>query len=223
MIKLMLVDDHEVVRMGLVSLFELYPNFKVVGQASTEEEAVSKAMELKPDLIIMDVKLAILGQAKHNNGISACREIKEILPDTKIIMLSSFADDELIYESILAGASGYLLKGVDSKELITSIEKAAQGKAILDPDITDKVFKSMRKISKQHIILNELTNQEKEVLKLLSLGKSNKEIALEMVLSEKTIRNYVSQILAKLEVSNRFEAANYAVKNKLFDFDKDMS
>jgi len=223
MIKLMIVDDHEVVRLGLISLFELFPKLKVVGQASTQDEAINKAVKIKPDLIIMDVKLSMHGQANQNNGITACRKIKEILPEIKIIMLSSYADDELIHESILAGASGYLLKGLESQELIKSIEMVAQGKSILDPNITDRVFKTMRKMSNQHILLNELTNQEREVLKFIALGKTNKEISSEMTLSEKTIRNYVSQILGKLEVSNRVEAANFAVKNKLISFDKDMS
>lgn len=223
MIKMMIVDDHEVVRLGLISLLELFPNFKVVGEAGTEDEAVSKALKIKPDLIIMDVKLSMPGQVNQNNGINACRRIKEILPQTKIIMLSSYADDELIHESILAGASGYLLKGLDSQELVKSIEMVAQGKSILDPNITDKVFKTMRKISKSQDLLSELTNQEKEVLKLIALGKSNKEIASEMILSEKTIRNYVSQILAKLEVSNRVEAANLVIKNKLLNFSEDIS
>lgn len=223
MIKIMIVDDHEVVRLGLISLLELFPNFKVVGEAGTEDEAVSKALKIKPDLIIMDVKLSMPGQVNQNNGINACRRIKEILPQTKIIMLSSYADDELIHESILAGASGYLLKGLDSQELVKSIEMVAQGKSILDPNITDTVFKTMRKISKSQDLLSELTNQEKEVLKLIALGKSNKEIASEMILSEKTIRNYVSQILAKLEVSNRVEAANLVIKNKLLNFSEDIS
>jgi len=223
MIRLMIVDDHEVVRLGLISLFELYPNLKVVGEAGTQEEAIKKALEIKPDLIIMDVKLTLQGQFNQNNGITACRKIKELLPQTKVIMLSSFADDELIYESILAGASGYLLKGLDSQELIKSIEMVAQGKSILDPNVTDRVFRAMRTMTKQQMLLNELTNQEKEVLKLIALGKTNKEIASEMMLSEKTVRNYVSQVLAKLEVSNRVEAANVAVKNKLLDSNEDMS
>ena len=223
MIKLMIVDDHEVVRLGLISLFGLYPKLKVVGEASTQDEAISNALKIKPDLIIMDVKLSSQKQVNQNNGISACRKIKEVLPETKIIMLSSYADDELIHESILAGASGYLLKGLDSQELIKSIEMVAQGKSILDPNITDRVFKRMRTVSKHQLLLNELTNQEKEVLRLIALGKTNKEIASEMILSEKTIRNYVSQILAKLEVSNRIEAANFAVKNRLLNLDEDMS
>lgn len=217
MIKLMIVDDHAVVRLGLVSLFQLQKNFRVVGEADSEEEAVVKAFKLQPDVIIMDVKLSMHSDNTQNSGINACKRIKDKLPDTKIIMLSSFSDDESIYDSIMAGASGYILKGLDAQELIKSIETVAEGKSLLDPNITAKVFQRMRAMSEQQLLLQGLTHQEKEVLKLLAQGKSNKEIAQIMLLGEKTVRNYVSQVLSKLGVNNRVEAASFVMKHKLFD------
>lgn len=217
MIKLMIVDDHAVVRLGLISLLQLQKNFLVVGEAGTEEEAVEKAFNLRPDVIIMDVKLSMNPNHVQNSGINACKRIKDKLPDTNIIMLSSFSDDVSIYDSIMAGASGYILKGLDAEELIKSIETVAEGKSLLDPNITAKVFQRMRAMSDQQIILQGLTHQEQEVLKLLAQGKSNKEIAQIMILGEKTVRNYVSQVLSKLGASNRVEAASFVMKHRLFE------
>ena len=211
------MDDHQVVRIGLISLFDLYPNFEVVGEASTEEEAVNKAEELKPDIIIIDVKLSLQGNSAKGSGINACKRIKEKIPDTKVIMLSSFAEDESIYQAIMAGASGYILKGLEGKELVKSVELVAEGKNLLDPNITSKVFKRMKEMSEKQLILKDLTNQEKEVLRLVAEGKNNKEIAEEMMLGEKTVRNYVSQVLSKLGVSNRVEAASFVIKHNLFN------
>lgn len=216
-IKLLIVDDHEVVRIGLISLFKLYPEFEIVGEAGTENEAFEKALLLHPDVIIMDVKLSAQGNLSQDSGINACKRIKERLPDTKVIMLSSFADEESIYKSIMAGASGYILKGLEGKELVKSVKLVNEGKSLLDPNITSKVFSRMKAMSEQQIILKELTNQEKEVLKLLSQGKNNKEIAEILLLGEKTVRNYVSQIISKLGVNNRVEAAAFVLKNNLFE------
>lgn len=214
MIKILIVDDHQVVRLGLMSLLKLHEDFYVIGEADSQEDAVKKALKFQPNVIIMDVKLSIQGNS-HNNGITACQIIKDQLPETKVIMLSSFADDQSIYESIIAGASGYILKGLDAQELIKSVKMVAEGKSLLDPNITAKVFQRMRAMTKQNNIFQELTNQEKEVLKLLSEGKTNKEIAQEMVLHEKTVRNYVSQVLSKLGVTNRIQAASLVMKHKL--------
>jgi len=216
MIKLLIVDDHEVVRLGLISLFKLHEDFRVIGEADSQDDAVKKAFNLQPDIIIMDVKLSIQGNS-HNNGITACQIIKERFPEIKVIMLSSFADDHSIYESIIAGASGYILKGLDAEELIKSIKMVAEGKSLLDPNITAKVFQKMRSMTQQHTLFQELTNQEKQVLNLIAQGKSNKEIAQEMMLQEKTVRNYVSQVLSKLGVSNRVQAASLVMKHKLLE------
>ncbi|OIJ18916.1 hypothetical protein BKP45_15445 [Anaerobacillus alkalidiazotrophicus] len=217
MVKLLIVDDHEVVRLGLISLLQLQPEFEVVGEASMEEEAITQAIRLKPDVILMDVKLSMEASVSKDSGIIACQKIKEKLPEVNIIMLSSFAEDESIFNSIMAGASGYLLKGLDSKELIRSIKLVAEGKSLLDPEITAKVFRKMKGMTEEHQILKDLTKQEKEVLKLLSRGLTNKEIAVEMHLVEKTVRNYVSTVLSKLNVNNRVEAATYCHKHKLFE------
>lgn len=217
MIRVFIVDDHEVVRLGLSSLLSLQPDFDVIGEASNQEEAIHTSIKLKPDIILMDVKLSMEASVSKDSGIVACQRIKGNLPDTHIIMLSSFAEDDSIYNSILAGASGYLLKGLDGMELIRSIRLVAEGKSLLDPVITAKVFQKMKGMSEEQQILRELTNQEKEVLRLLSMGLTNKEIAREMHLVEKTVRNYVSTVLAKLNVSNRVEAAAYVNKHNLFN------
>lgn len=217
MIKILIVDDHEVVRLGLISLLKLHEEFEVVGEAHSQESAIIRAAEINPDIIIMDVKLSTQGDYANNNGISACQIIKEQNPNIKIIMLSSFADDQSIYESIIAGANGYMLKGLDGQELIKAIKMVADGKSLLDPNITAKVFQKMRSITQQHVIFQELTKQESEVLKLLAQGKSNKEIAHEMTLQEKTVRNYVSQILSKLGVANRVQAASLVMKHRFND------
>lgn len=217
MIKLFIVDDHEVVRLGLISLLQLQPEFEVVGEASTQEEAINRAIKIKPDVILMDVKLSMEASVSKDSGIIACQKIKEKLPETNVIMLSSFAEEEAIFNSIIAGASGYLLKGIVGKELISSIKLVAKGKSLLDPNITAKVFRKMKGMTEEHQILKELTKQEKEVLKQLSKGLTNKEIAMEMNLGEKTVRNYVSTVLSKLNVSNRFEAASFCHSHRLFD------
>ncbi len=215
MARILIVDDHEVVRRGLKSLLEIHGDFSVVGEASTQEEAVAKALELRPDVVIMDVKLSAEGS--QEGGIAACAKIKEQLPDIKVVMLSSFADESSIYESIIANASGYLLKGLEGEELIHSIKMVLEGKSLLDPVVTEKVFRKMRSISEKERIFGELTNQEKEVLRLIAEGKANKEIAEILGIGEKTVRNYVSQILNKLGVSNRVEAASLVMKYKFFE------
>ena len=207
-IKVLLVDDSEVVRLGLRSLLSMYDNMEVVGEADCADDAVELGKEKKPDVILMDIRMPC------KSGIEACSEILEVLPDTSVIMLTSHDDDEAIYDSIMAGASGYVLKEISSKELINAIEQVAEGKSLLDPKTTAKLFNKIRN-SEEEKKINQLTEQEKQVLSLIAKGRTNKEIASVMILSEKTIRNYVSQILSKLEVNNRAEAAAFAVKNKI--------
>ena len=213
MLRLMLVDDHEVVRLGMRALLERHPSFSVVGEASSEDEAVALALELTPDLVLMDIRLA------GGSGIEACQKIKELLPETKVIMLTSFAEDELLFAAIRAGATGYLLKQIAGGDVIRAIEGAARGESMLDPSLTQRVFFEVRRSIKKEeaVAFQDLTSQERQVLLLIAEGRTNREIAAELFLSEGTVRNYVSSILSKLGVSNRAEAAAYAIKHHLSD------
>lgn len=212
-LRLLLVDDHEVVRLGMKALLERHGNFSVVAEASTEEEALEQAIVHTPDIVLMDIRLA------GGSGIEACQKIKEALPDTKVIMLTSFAEDELLFAAIRAGASGYLLKQIAAGDLIRAIDSAARGEAMLDPSLTQRVFFEVRRSIKKDeaVAFLDLTSQERQVLLLIAQGKTNREIASELFLSEGTVRNYVSSILSKLGVSNRAEAAAYAIKHHLQD------
>jgi DNA-binding NarL/FixJ family response regulator len=213
MLRLMLVDDHEVVRLGMRALLERHPSFSVVGEASSEDEAVTMALELTPDLVLMDIRLA------GGSGIEACQKIKDLLPETKVIMLTSFAEDELLFAAIRAGATGYLLKQIAGGDVVRAIEGAARGESMLDPSLTQRVFFEVRRSIKKEeaVAFQDLTAQERQVLFLIAGGKTNREIATELFLSEGTVRNYVSSILSKLGVSNRAEAAAYAIKHHLQD------
>lgn len=214
MLKILLVDDHEVVRLGLKSLLARYPEFEVVAEAGTADEAISLAERYKPDVVVMDIRLP------SKSGIEATREIVEKGSETKVIMLTSYADDELLFDAIAAGASGYVLKQIDSGELISALERIGSGESLLDPAVTQQVFKRMRESSRkaEQEAFGALTDQELKVLALVAQGKRNKEIASDVYLSEKTVRNYVSSILSKLSLSTRAEAAAYAVKHHINNF-----
>jgi two-component system, NarL family, response regulator DevR len=212
-LRILLVDDHEVVRLGLKSLLERQAQFHVVAEASNETEAVQQAQAHKPDIVLMDIRLA------GGSGIEACSKIVKLLPDTRVIMLTSYAEDEMLFAAIRAGAVGYVLKQVGGSELIEAINSAARGEATLDPSLTQRVFTEVRRsIQREEAsAFNELTNQEMHVLDAISEGKTNREIAEVLFLSEGTVRNYVSSILSKLGVSNRAEAAAYAIQHHLKD------
>lgn len=209
-IRILIVDDHEVVRMGLRGLLERNSGFTVIGEAGSADEAIEKALELPVDVIVMDVRMP------NGSGIEACRAIREAKPDVKVIMLTSYADDEAVFASVMAGASGYVLKQIGSHELVEAIRTVAAGGSLLDPSITGKVLERMRGMTReqQH---EKLTDQELRILRLIADGRTNKEIAEALYLSEKTVRNYVSSILSKLNLSNRAEAAAYAVRRHLLD------
>lgn len=213
-LSILIVDDHEVVRLGLKSLLDRHPDFQVIGEASSESEAVQRAIELEPDIVLMDIRLA------GGNGVEACQKITNKLDKTKVIMLTSFAEDEMLFSAIRAGAAGYVLKQVGSNDLIKAIESASRGEATLDPSLTQRVFSEIRhSIQKEEAAaFNELTAQEIQVLGLISEGNTNREIAKALFLSEGTVRNYVSSILSKLGVSNRAEAAAYAIQHHLKDY-----
>lgn len=211
MLKLLLVDDHEVVRLGLKALLSNYSNFEVVAEASNADEAVSRSLEYKPDVIVMDIRLP------GRSGIEATREIMEALPETKIIILTSYAEDELLFDAIDAGAYGYVIKQIGSDDLVHALEAIGRGESLLDPAVTQKVFKRVREASRKASAeaFTILTDQEIRILSLIAKGKTNKDIASTIFLSEKTVRNYVSSILSKLNLKTRAEAAVYAVKNNI--------
>ncbi|MEA3351854.1 MAG: response regulator transcription factor [Chloroflexota bacterium] len=207
----LLVDDHEVVRLGLKSLLNHHPQFNVIGEAETAQETLEIVKQYSPDIVVMDVRLP------GRTGIEACEEITENYPDTQVIMLTSYADDEMLFSSIRAGAVGYVLKQIGGDDLIKALEAVARGEALLDPSVTQRIFQEVRRAAKEDeaSAFAKLTQQEKHVLILVSEGNTNREIAKEIYLGEGTVRNYVSSVLAKLDVSNRAEAAAYAVKHNL--------
>jgi two-component system response regulator DevR len=209
----MIVDDHEVVRLGLRGLLERQPGWQVVAEAATADEAVSRALECRPDVVVMDIRLA------GSSGIDACRRIISQVPDTRVIMLTSYAEEELLFDAIAAGAAGYVLKQIGSDELVRAIETVGRGEALLDPSLTRRVLAKVREAARKEAFaaFADLTEQELRVLALISEGRTNREIAEALYLGEGTVRNYVSNILGKLGVSNRAEAAAYAVEHNLKD------
>lgn len=212
--RIMLVDDHEVVRLGLKSILEKHHGMEVVAEASNAFEAVDRAVATRPDVVLLDIRLP--GQS----GIEACQAITQKLPDTKVIMLTSYAEDDMLFSAIRAGASGYLLKQIGAGDLVQAIERVARGEALLDPAVTRQVFAEMRKVAQEEeaSAFSDLTPQEMHVLQLVAEGKTNREIAQALFLGEGTARNYVSSILSKLNLSNRAEAAAYAVQHNLKAF-----
>jgi two-component system, NarL family, response regulator DevR len=212
--RIVLVDDHEVVRLGLKSLLERHPQFDVVGEAGSAREAVEQVAALKPEVVLMDIRLP------GTSGIEACEEIVSKFPGTRVIMLTSYADDEMLFSAIRAGASGYLLKQIGSDDLVKALEAVSRGEALLDPAVTQRVFQEVRRAVKEEeaSAFAHLSQQEKHVLLLVSEGKTNREIAKSLFLGEGTVRNYVSSILSKLGVNNRAEAAAYAVQHNLREY-----
>ncbi len=208
-VRVMLVDDHEVVREGLRTLISRNQTMIVAAEASTMAEAIDGAARAKPDVIIMDVRLP------DGSGVEACRSIREARPETKVIMLTSYADDEALFASIVAGAAGYLLKQTRGQAVIDAITTVAQGRSLLDPDVTGKVLERVRRGREdEDPAFASLTDQERKVLEQLAEGRTNREIGAVLFLSEKTVKNYVSRILDKLGLSRRAEAAAYMAKRR---------
>ena len=212
--RILLVDDHEVVRLGLRALLDHHPNFDVVAEAETAREAIEKTDMYKPEVVVMDIRL------KGGSGIEACQEITTKFPETKIIMVTSYAEDEMLFSAIRAGASGYVLKQIGGDDLVRAIEAVGRGEALLDPAVTQRVFQEVRKAAREEeaSAFSELTQQEMHVLQLVSEGRTNRQIAEILYLGEGTVRNYVSSILSKLNVRNRAEAAAYAVEHNLKNY-----
>ena len=210
-VRIMIVDDHEVVRLGLSNLLTRQPGWGVVAEAGTVFDEIRLAGEHQPDVIVMDIRLS------DGSGIDACREIVHNHPQTKVIMLTSFAEDDLLFSAISAGAAGYVLKQVGNDDLLRAIETVARGDAMLDPTVTSQVLAKLRDSTRSEAFTN-LTDQELRVLSLITQGKTNKEIAADLYLGEGTVRNYVSNILDKLSLSNRAEATAYAVRHNLDEY-----
>jgi two-component system response regulator DevR len=208
-IRVMLVDDHEVVREGLRTLIARHKEMVVVGEAGTTAEAIETAAKAKPDVIVMDIRLP------DGSGVEACRTIREARPETKVIMLTSYADDEALFASIVAGAAGYLLKQTRGQAVIDAISSVAQGRSLLDPNVTGKVLERVRRgRGDEDPAFASLTDQERKVLEQLAEGKTNRVIGEVLFLSEKTVKNYVSRILDKLGLARRAEAAAYMAKRR---------
>jgi two-component system, NarL family, response regulator DevR len=205
---LLIVDDHEVVRQGLVALLGRRPGFQVVAEAGTVTEAVAAARTFRPDLIVMDIRLP------DGSGIEACREIRAEMPETRVVMLTSYPDEEAVLSAIVAGASGYLLKQIRARDLVAALETVGQGGSLLDPAVTERVLERVRRIATadEPDELAQLTSQERKILLLVAEGKTNKEIASEVFLSDKTVKNYVSSILAKLNLERRAQAAAFMAR-----------
>jgi two-component system, NarL family, response regulator DevR len=212
-LRVMLVDDHEVVRDGVKALLDAADDLTVVSEASSVAEAIRYAAAIRPDVVVMDVRLA------DGSGIEATREIRAQRPDTQVLMLTSFADDEALFASIMAGAAGYVLKQIRGAELINAIRMVGRGQSLLDPAITATVLDRLRR--GKHLLRDEklarLSGQEERILTLVAEGWTNKMIGEELHLAEKTVKNYVSSILSKLDVARRAEAAAYLARHSKFE------
>ena len=205
-IPVFLLDDHEVVRQGVRSLLESTGEVVVVGEAGLAAEALARIRAVRPRVAILDVRLP------DGNGVEVCREVRNDLPDVHCLMLTSYSDDEALFEAIMAGASGYVLKQIRGNDLVTAIHRVARGESLLDPSVTSKVLHRLRNPSEEDERLSKLTPQERRILDLIAEGATNRQIGNELHLAEKTVKNYVSNMLMKLGMSRRTEAAVFAVK-----------
>jgi two-component system response regulator DevR len=217
-LRILVVDDHEVVRQGLVALLGRRDEFQVVAEAGSLSEALAATRRFVPDLVVMDVRLP------DGSGIEACREIRSEYPNIKVVMLTSYPDEEAVLSAIIAGASGYLLKQVRGRDLVAALEAVGRGDSLLDPAVTERVLERVRRVASggDRDDLADLTAQERKILLLVADGKTNKEIAAEVFLSDKTVKNYVSSILAKLNLQRRAQAAAFVARHRIGD-DRDSS
>ncbi len=206
-VRVLIVDDHAVVRQGLITFLELQDEIEVVGEAGNGKEALLKVKELKPDVVLMDLVMPVM------DGLTAIKEIKQMRPETEVIALTSFADDEKVFTAIRSGATGYLLKDVQPNDLVKAVLAADRGEVQLHPEVAKRLMNEVLAPPKEADGLDELTDREREVLGLLGKGMSNKEIARDLSVSEKTVKAHVSSILNKLNIPGRTHAALYAVKH----------
>lgn len=209
-IRVFLVDDHELVRRGVRDLLWAEEDLMVVGEASTAEEAMERIPSTRPNVAVLDVRLGEGSGAA--SGIEVCRDVRSAHPEVACVMLTSFADDEALFASIMAGASGYILKQVHGSDLVSAIRRVAAGESLLDPAVTARVLERLRHPAPEDDPLSDLSAQERRILGYISEGKTNRQIAAEMFLAEKTVKNYVSRLLSKLGMERRAEAAAFAAR-----------
>jgi two-component system, NarL family, response regulator DevR len=202
--RVFLLDDHEVVRRGLRELFEAEDDLTVVGEGASAQEALARVPSSKPDVAVLDVRLP------DGDGVEVCRDLRSAMPELKCLMLTSFADDEALFSAILAGASGYVLKQIRGSDLVSAVRRVAAGESLLDPSLTRQVMERLRGENVEDERLARLTTQERKILELIADGKTNRQIADELYLAEKTVKNYVSNLLSKMGFARRTEAAVYA-------------
>jgi two-component system response regulator DevR len=208
-IRLLLVDDHEVVRVGLRTLLGEHHEIKIVGEAETMAQSIRQVVRLKPDVVLMDVRLP------DGSGVAACREILASCPATRVLFLTSYADDDSVLAAVVAGAQGYLLKEIDSSALIGAIEAVSEGQSILDPTVTQRALAWIKECGKSPKAMSgaePLSPQEERVLALVAEGKTNKEIAMSLRLSDKTVKNYLANVFQKLHLTRRTQAAAFFIK-----------
>jgi DNA-binding NarL/FixJ family response regulator len=205
-LRVLLVDDHEVVRAGIKALLDAQEDIVVVGEAASATEGVRRVGYDEPDVVVLDVRLP------DGSGIEACRDIRSRFPDVNVLMLTSFADEEALMAAILAGASGYVLKRVKMTDLVDSIRKVGAGESLLDSDMTERLFERIRNGPQEDPLLSRLSKQERTIVEHIADGLTNKQIAEEMFLAEKTVKNYVSNLLTKMGMSRRSEAAAYVAR-----------
>lgn len=204
MTRVFLLDDHEVVRRGVRELLEAEDDLEVVGEASTAEEALARIPATRPDVAVLDVRLP------DGDGVEVCRDIRSRHPEIACVMLTSFADDDAVYAAIMAGAAGYLLKQVKGTDLVDAVRRVGRGESLLDPAVTTRVLDRIR--HRQEDELAGLTEQERKILELIAEGLTNRQIGERLYLAEKTVKNYVSNLLSKLGMKRRTEAAAYAAR-----------
>ncbi len=205
-IRVFLLDDHEIVRRGLADLIGLQSDLEVVGEAGTAADAITRITASQPDVAVLDVRLP------DGNGVEVCREVRSLFPNIHVLMLTSYTDDEALFNAIMAGASGYVLKEIRGTDLITAIRQVAAGNSLLDPSVTERVLERLRNGNTKNSELSGLTEQEKTILTLIGEGMTNRQIGEKMYLAEKTIKNYVSGLLAKLGMERRTQAAAYIAR-----------
>jgi two-component system response regulator DevR len=206
MVRVFLLDDHDIVRSGLAHLFEVQGDIEVVGEAGTAEEALSRIPPTRPDVALLDVRLP------DGDGVEVCREIRSRHPEIQCLMLTSFSDDEALFDAIMAGASGFLLKQVKSEEIVQAVRLVANGQSMLDPAVTGRVLERLRKGPEEDERVATLSPQERNILELIAVGLTNRQIASKIHLAEKTVKNYVSNLLTKLGMERRTQAAVYAAR-----------